>query len=133
MENKMEEVAKMFGVEIGEKFKIQYISGSISDCYYYFTENGIYGDEIGRSYGSQFLLNLLIGDYTILKNPWKPSIGKPYWVVHPDGYVYNIIYSGCHEDNAYYKLGNFYPNKEEAEANREKWVAFYASDEVLKV
>ena len=36
-------------------------------------------------------------------------------------------------DRMLYKLGNFYRTAEEAEANRDKWVAFYASDEVLEV
>lgn len=131
MENKMAKVAEILGIEMGEKFKIQYPNGDISDCYYHFTESGIYGDD--HSIVSRFLLNLVIGNYTILKNPWKPSIGKPYWVVHPDGYVYNMVYSGCHEDKAYYKLGNCYRTKEEAETNRDKWIEFYSSDEVLEV
>lgn len=33
----------------------------------------------------------------------------------------------------YYKLGNCYRTKAEAEFNRDKWMAFYASDEVLEV
>ena len=36
-------------------------------------------------------------------------------------------------DYSLYKLGNCYRTEEEAESNRDKWVTFYASDEVLEV
>jgi hypothetical protein len=36
-------------------------------------------------------------------------------------------------DICLYKLGNCYRTAQEAEVNRDKWKAFYASDEVLEV
>ena len=53
--------------------------------------------------------------------------------VHCDGYVYKMCYCGSNEDKTFYKLGNCYRTCEEAEANRDKWVKFYVSDEVLEV
>ena len=132
MENKMDKVAEILGVEIGEKFKIQYPNGEISDCYYRFTENGIYGDD--HSVGSRFLLNLVIGKYTILKSPWKPVEGELYFYIDQKGTVYGTSFSEtCLYDFNLYKLGNCYCTKEEAEANRDKWIEFYTSDEVLKI
>lgn len=132
MENKMAKVAEILGIEMGEKFKIQYPNGDISDCYYHFTESGIYGDD--HSTVSRFLLNLVIGNYIILKKSWKLVEGELYFYIDQKGTVYGTSFSEtCLYDFNLYKLGNCYRTKEEAEANRDKWIEFYSSDEVLEV
>ena len=79
----------------------------------------------------------MTGELTIKRKPWKPKDRDAYFYVDKNGDVYK---STCFEKDDfvsehlnYYKIGNCYQTPEEAEANRDKWVAFYASDEVLEV
>ena len=133
MANYMAEVAKMLGVELDEKFKIKHMSGGISDCYYYFTNFGLCSENNFYSDGPELLTNLLIGNYTILKKPWKPRGNEKYWYVTPEGYCCDAICLGDWVNLTLYKIGNCYRTKEEAESNRDKWVEFYKSDEVLEI
>lgn len=132
--NHMQEVAKMLGVELGEKFKI-YAKGFDSNYDYYLTRNGIIIDKDGHGCASNDVLcNILYGNYAIKHKPWKPKNGEEYWSISALCYdAVCIRRSGCWADIMYYKVGNCYRTKEEAEANRDKWIAFYASDEVLEV
>ena len=82
------------------------------------------------------LHSLLVGSLTIKRKPWKPNDEERYWYVDEQGRMWSdyFDYHSCtsHCMN-YYKLGNCYRTREEAEANRDKWVKFYASNEVLEV
>ena len=56
--------------------------------------------------------------------------------IEKDGDIREIEWHPCRYMSNHvnrYKLGNCYRTREEAEANRDKWVAFYASDDVLEV
>ncbi len=70
MENKMEQVANLLGLKLGEKFYIQYPGGeNIWDAVYLITENGILGPE---EYEFQddwdnYLIRLILGDYEAKK------------------------------------------------------------------
>lgn len=130
MANHMPEIARMLGVELGEKFKIE---NSTDNNTYYFTEKDIVID--GTKYCADVdLLRLLIcGIYTIKRKPWKPSDMDIYYVVMKNGAIKQYTWTDCTLDYSLYKLGNCYCTREQAEANRDKWVAFYASDEVLEV
>ena len=133
MANYMAEVAKLLGVEIGERFKL---SSDFNDYVYdyYLTEHGIVLDEKGQSCVSTDLLcGILYGEYTIKRKPWKPKLNEMFYIVVRDGTVRYMHWDDCTNHNNYYKLGNFYRTYEEAEANRDKWISFYASDEILEV
>ena len=73
------------------------------------------------------------------KVAWVPKDFEEYWVVDIDldgCYVApcpDVYYSWCASCVNFYKIGNCYRTKEEAEANIEKWASFYASDKVLEV
>lgn len=129
--NHMAEVAKMLGVELGEPF-------IVGDYKYHFTEKGLCCNDVPDSNGScvWMLYYLLNGTYTIQPKPWKPNNEERYWYVDERGRIwsdYFDYYSCMSHCMNYYKLGNCYHTKEEAEANRDKWVKFYASDEILEV
>ena len=126
--NYIPEIAKMIGVEIGEEFYV----APYYNIPYVFYEDGLYSAN-GKILSNDILFRILNGTQINKNTFWKPSIGRPYWVVHPDGYVYNMVYSGCHEDKAYFKLGNCYPNKESAEKDLTKWVKFYDSNITINV
>ena len=135
MANYMAEIAKMLGVELGERFNITNCRGD-----YYFTDSDFKRDGDELAFYST-LYSILNGTYTIKRKPWKPEDNENYWYIDENGEAWSgeawrnrfddCEYASDHMN--YYKLGNCYRTREEAEANRDKWVAFYASDEVLEV
>lgn len=134
--NHMAKVAAMFGVRLGERFKIINVDTNkpISEYNYYFTDKDIEIDEDTMDCSSEYLLmHLIYGDYTIQSNPWKPKEDEDYWYVDGRGDIWSTYWVEHADNMNYYKLGNCYRTEEEAEANRKKWVAFYESDEVLEV
>jgi hypothetical protein len=131
MANYMAEVAKILGVERGEIFEIK---GYQSE--YVFINDGLI-DATSGFLCDGTLWKLLTGEATIRRQPWKPKDGEEYWLIDidlNDYYVCSDVYhSWCAACVNFYKIGNCYRTKEEAEANRDKWAAFYESDEVLEV
>lgn len=134
--NHMAEVAKMLGVEIGEKFTIEDLDGEIMGTAV-IEESGFKLIEYNVNYTNSWLQytleNLLTGRYTIKRKPCKPKYGDIFYFVGSDGNIHYYAYCGFTYMENFYKLGNCYRTRAEAEANRNKWVAFYASDEVLEV
>ena len=135
--NYMKEVAKMLGVEIGEHFRL-YDEEREYDADYYFLEDGIYADLVEKPHAraySGLLFEIISGEYKIKIKPSKPEDGDEFYYIDWSGCPVHFCTTGCDPDDYlnYYKLGNCYRTKEEAEANSEKWKAFYASDEVLEV
>ena len=131
MANYIPEVAKMLGVELGEEFEC-------SNGYkYVLREDGIieskYIDKVSTNTFSSVLVALLNGILTIKRKPWKPKKDDLYYYVDQEGFVISNRWYNSYTEVLLYKLGNCYRIREEAEANRDKWVAFYASDEVLEV
>lgn len=139
MANYMAEVAKLLGVELGEEFEIKYPSPCDVKTTAVFSEDGFkvtHTDAvILQPYWKDAELHeLLKGTLTIKRKPWKPKVGDGYWYIDIDG---ENIYSSWDPNNArdisLYKLGNCYRTNKEAKENKNKWISFYASDEVLKV
>lgn len=84
--NYMLEVAKMLGVEIGEKFNIVGNDGdSIEFSPYKITEEK-FVNNMGVKCPSTFTA-LLCGNYTLQKRPWRPKDDDEYWFVELDGDV----------------------------------------------
>ena len=80
------------------------------------------------------LHGLLVGNLIIKRKPWKPSCGETYYYVSYSGIILEDRWATTGtKDRSLYRLGNCYRTREEAESNRDKWIAFYASDEVLEV
>lgn len=136
--NYMSEVAKMLGVELGERFKLD-LHDELDNKYYgdneyYLCEDGMKLDKEGHACSNADMLwFLLCGKYAIKRKPWKPNNSGWYYCIDELGVLSCEQWFGESIDINYYKLGNCYRTKEEAEANIEKWKAFYASDEVLEI
>ena len=134
--NHMAEVAKMLGVELGERFTIIDLDGEImgtaiiDECGFKLIE---YNVNYTNSWHQYALENLLTGKYIIKRKPWKPPKGDKYWHISSNGSADYYCWTDDTLDFLTYKLGNCYRTREEAEANRDKWVKFYASDEILEV
>ena len=131
--NYMADVAKMLGVELGERFRLY------DDFYdykfdYYLTQEGIvHDDEKHKCDRSEVLVCILCGKYRIKRKPWKPQYGEKYYRVNGTGYIREEQWYNDCIDIIYYKLGNCYKCRSQAEENIDKWASFYASDEVLEV
>jgi hypothetical protein len=139
MANYMAEVAKLFGVERGEEFEIQYPSPCSVKTTAVFSEDGFKVTHtdgvILQPYWEYAELHCLLnGTLTIKRKPWKPQNDEAFFVISFDG---NIMIKYWDDESTlfktYYKIGNCYHYKSDAEADRDKWMRFYASDEVLEV
>ena len=144
MKNYMTEVAKLLDVEFGEEFEIRffhpygnpsfYIKAVIDDKGLIITETTLrYDYKIGDEVDASCLLACLLrGECKIIK-PWKPKNGECYYYVNPQAGVFGAHWNNCTCDVYNYKLGNCYRTPEEANANSEKWIKFYASEERIEI
>lgn len=130
--NYMEQVAKMLGVEIGERFYINDPNDNLWEPEYYFEEDGIH------TINSNFvcpsaLYSILNGQATIKKKPWKPLPDDRYYCVHQSGAIAYWCNTNTFFDNILIKIGNCYRTAAEAKAHVPKWKAFFESDEQIDV
>ena len=127
--NHMAEVAKMFGVELGESFKITSDTQGDYQNYYRFTENNcLEMSDDGVEWGMTVTLTLrgiLMGDIRIVKLPWKPKMDEKYYIpsiFDCDFYKYNFWLNDEH-DEKFYKRGLVFKTKEEAIEMSKKMLA----------
>lgn len=127
--NHMAEVAKMFGVELGESFKITSDTQGDYQNYYRFTENNcLEMSDDGVEWGMTVTLTLrgiLMGDIRIVKLPWKPKMDEKYYIPSIfdwDFYKYNFWLNDEH-DEKFYKRGLVFKTKEEAIEMSKKMLA----------
>lgn len=136
MKNHMNEVANMFGVKMGEEFEV--VLGQEGTLIANITNTGLHVVKTNvtfcrEDFNETILNGILVGRYRIKHKPWKPVHGSRFYYMGIDGDVRIDCWVNSVIDYTFYKLGNCYRTKEEAEANRDKWIAFYNSDEVLEV
>lgn len=128
--NYMEQIAKMFGVELREKFKLKNKIGQFETGYYQFAEDGLLFHVDGNSFFSPLAMrDLLVGELEI-EIPWKPKEGDIYHFINIDGSLDYDTWNDYLSDFALYKLGKIYRTREEAEAHLEEDYAFW--DEIQK-
>ena len=134
--NYMSEVAKMLGVELGEEFEIImpnascYANAMFTDVGVIITDHNVFDGVTWKPYVLGHLLN---GKYTIKRKPWKPSLDEEYYYVDETGYACSDPWVDSALDFVFYKIGNCYKTKEDAEKDKDKWIKFYESDKVLEV
>ena len=133
MANHMKEVANMLGVELGEKFQVFDSVGRLCPCKFYFAEKDIVIDGTNNCAEAGMLRLLICGIYTIKRIPWKPAFYEQYYSIGPGGALEPGTWMNDFLDRMLYKLGNCYHTPQEAEANKDKWIAFYQSDKQLEV
>ena len=130
--NYIAEVAKIFGVELGEPFKIT--SGIQDDyqSYYRFTENNCFetsydGVEWKTTIAAVLLKHILMGDIRIVKLPWKPREGEKYYVpriaIQPYDRHYYYYWDNDGTDIKRYDMGIVCKTSEEAVALTKKMLA----------
>lgn len=116
--NKMAEVAKLLGVELGEEFMVESPKGYITKSK--LDNEGLWG--YSKSTNEKHLCNidlckLITGEFKIKKKPWKAELNEGYFIPAPTmGGLYkltkNVIWSS--EDNEFYKRGLMCKTKEQA-------------------
>ena len=129
--NYMAEVAGLFGVELGEVFKVTDDDSGKYHNYYRFTEKkGIEVSEDNVKWEADtaevlVLKWLLIGVARIIKLPWKPKYDETYYTPSiSNAFGYNSFYwRGDDSDEKYYNFGIICKSKEEAIALRQKMLA----------
>ena len=120
--NYIAEVAKMFGVELGEVFKVTDDNSGKYHNYYRFTEKkGIEVSEDNVKWEADttdvFVLKwLLIGVARIIKLPWRPSRGDVYYMpsVTSIGKYIKLFWTGSRNDEGSYQQGLVLRTKKEA-------------------
>lgn len=77
--NYYEEISKMLGVELDEEFKLSFTKKFV----YKITLDGLMVRQLGEFKWCKSipvtLTKLFKGEYSIVKLPWKPEMGKTYW------------------------------------------------------
>ena len=100
--NKMKEVAKALGYEVGEEFNLIFTDGKYSRYNpFKFTETDLV-DTFGGVF-TAYIGRIITQDYKIEKIPFAPKIGENYWT-YSAGFTLPVI--------EYYSWGNSCYDKE---------------------
>ena len=123
--NYIPQVAKMLGVEIGERFTIKEYEGLT----YYFTENALMLNHPNYSSFPAYrdLADLIYGISKIVKIPFEPKMGDKYYAITwsrnenneiCEPTISSIIWNGDMVDYAGKAIGNVFRTEAEAEAHK---------------
>ena len=111
--NYMQDVARMLGVELGEKFKIDG-----SNLIYKFFENGLYFRCIEGWLPAKYqFLDLIKGECNIVKLPWTPKTNEAYY--RPSRKFFGVtseVWTDNPYDYAFKEAGMIFRTAEECEA-----------------
>lgn len=120
--NLIPEIAKLLGVELGEKFKIK----GEDELTYKFDNNGLKlthdsGIELAQISANVAFVDLVNGKDEIVKLSWKPKFGDRYFGVFQlfNGKLHITrydIWRGTIAEEAQYRCGWVFRTREEAEA-----------------
>ena len=113
----MEEVSKMFGLELEEHFHIT--KKSYENTVYKFTKDGVafYDNKLRTWYESVgALAGILTGETEVVKLPWKPAVYDEYYYPIPsDRDLWESrLWIGDNYDNSRFSRGLVCKTKEEA-------------------
>ena len=110
--NKIKEIAGIFGLEVGEEFNIVYSGGKYSEYNpYVFTEDGLV-DKDGDL--TPIPTNLMRGEYTIEKLPFRPKDGERYYTFGLCLTVLSRHWTSCNYDRERKLLGIVFKTEKEA-------------------
>ena len=131
MANHMEEVAKMFGLELEEHFHIT--KKSYENTVYKFTKDGVafYDNKLRTWYESVGLLaGILTGETEVVKLTWKPRDNEHYFIpdiTTPEMFSY-LEWTNDYVDNYMYKHGLICRTKEEAIGKAELLMEYFKNN-----
>lgn len=119
--NYYKKIAEMLGVELEEEFKLKpSCLEKPWNCLYRFSKDGLenkYSDLSWVKCEKGAIDNILIGQTEVIKIPWKPKTGEPYWYYSVGLKEANLTqWEDKLWDLLYWKVGNFFKTKEEAQS-----------------
>lgn len=112
--------AEMLGLELEQEFSLIKSDGEkVDDDLYKITEDGIFYQKEKNGFWlsepSSTLSCLLKGSYKAVPKPWKPKKGEAYWFYSETlQHVFSSEWTGSLCDLLYWKSGNFFKTKKEA-------------------
>ena len=119
MKNLMPEVLKLIGLSVDEEFKIAGLRG-LYKC----NKDGLIMCKMpcqDWEYVRDVYLNhLFSGVFHIEKLPFKPKVGRLYYAVESEGFYARTWGNDMSDFIIYFKLGNCFRTKEEAESNADR-------------
>ena len=113
--NLIPEITRMLGVEIGEEFKIKGATG-VDNTIFWFDLDGLHAETFEMA--DVTLCQLVLGNETIVKLPWKPKKGDAYYtfeVFRGKWVVRSLWWTGAPCTYALLDKGWVFRTKEEAE------------------
>ena len=118
--NLMPELAKLLGVEFGEKFIIENAEHNLQVV---LVADGLHvtKDDFLGSSNSKLLQNVFCCLFEVEKLPWEPKYEETYYrpnIIYKR--VSDVLWRGSALDYALKELGMIYRTREEAEAHLEK-------------
>ena len=131
MANHMEEVSKMFGLELEEHFHIT--KKSYENTVYKFTKDGVafYDNKLRTWYESVgALAGILTGETGVVKLTWKPRDNEHYFIPEittPEMFSY-LEWTNDYVDNHMYKHGLICRTKEEAIRKAELLMEYFKNN-----
>ena len=115
--NLMPEVAKMLGVELGEKFIIENAEHNLQVV---LVADGLHvtKDDFLGSSNSKLLQNVLCGLFEVKKLQWEPREGDMYYILNTNAlFIESFMWGNSTFDYAAKNMGIIYRTKAEAEAH----------------
>lgn len=112
--NKYKDVAKLFGLGLGESF---YIDDYGKAIIFRFTDKGLIQVEDGHEFPAEddTLNSLLSGEYKVKKVPYKPAYGDRYFTYGDSEEIYYNNWTFNVTDFANFFAGLVFKTEEEAE------------------
>ena len=97
--NKMKEVAKALGYEVGEEFNLIFTAGKYSRYNpFKFTETDLV-DTFGGVF-TNYIGRIITGEYKIEKIPCVPKMGEIYWTYYNSQEIYIETY--CWSNHSFF-------------------------------
>ena len=114
--NYYKQVAEMLGVELNEEFSLKHEDGELLSKKYRISPiSGLMlkiGDEWHQS---SYIGEIISGNLTIVKLPWKPKEDEFYYYYSPYcGMTYQERWMNTSSDYCMWKIGNCFRTREEA-------------------
>ena len=123
--NLISEIAKLLGVEMEEAFKIRRPAYEVCEkgIYAFFENEGLMKKNKQGEFDSNSSIefeDLCLGNYEIVKLPWEPKYGEPFYTyilndVHNEWLVELLFWFGTPSQLAIKQLGMVFKTIEDAE------------------
>ena len=119
--NLIPEIAKLLGVEMGEKFSIQGLDRGPERFEAMLTETGLVLPNfkaLNDGGDNTYLAELLKGNLEYEKLPWEPKEGDMYYILNVKAlFVESYVWGNSTFDYALKAIGMIYRTREEAQAH----------------